>query len=141
MPATEHWDWQAPGESYSKNIDLELEAHDPEAPKVKGLVGRGHYAQQLRSLLSFFPREQVRVVIMERWSQDPRALHDELQRELGVRRRRLTTKVSHRRKKTSEPVDPATRARLEEHFQPYNEELEDLLGERIPEWTEAWASR
>ena len=74
---------------------------------------------------------------MERWSRNPRALHYKLERELGIQRKRLSKSTRHRRPKTVDPMDPETRARLYAHFRSYNKDLEDLLGERIPEWQEA----
>lgn len=137
LPEAAGWDWMAPGESFARNVELELQNHDPSNPSSRGLVSRGHYALQVRNLLRHYPREQVRVVIMERWSRNPRALHYKLERELGIQRKRLSKSTRHRRPKTVDPMDPETRARLYAHFRSYNKDLEDLLGETIPEWQEA----
>ena len=127
-------DW-VPGESFAKNVEIELSSFDPARPKTSGLVGRGRYVVQLRSLLKHFPREQVKVVILERWSQDPRKLHNELLKYLKLVPWRLSAKVRHSRDKTTNPMDDKTRSLLVEHYRDYNRQLEELLGEEIPEWT------
>jgi hypothetical protein len=99
------------------------------------MVDRGHYALQLRSLLKHFPREHVRVVILERWSQDPQRLLSDILEDLKLRPRVLPVRVIHRRNKTNASMDDDTRALLIEHYRDYNRQLEELLGEEIPEWT------
>ncbi|MFT5291874.1 MAG: hypothetical protein ACI82F_003959 [Planctomycetota bacterium] len=134
LPHSQGWDWERPGESFACNVEAELEAHGPADIGVEGLVGRGHYAVQLRSLLRCFPSSQVHVFIMESWIKDPRQLHRHMLRELGLSSRRLRTKLSHVRSKSVPPMSAEVRDRLSKHYSPHNSQLEGILGREIREW-------
>ena len=78
LPRSRTWDWLRPGFDFRDNIAAELGLGSPLEPKYRGFVGRGYYIDQLESLLQFYPREQLHIMVMEQWTEQPRAAVDEL---------------------------------------------------------------
>jgi hypothetical protein len=134
LPETKGWDWEAPGDSFTTNLESEFARIHSGPISTYGMVGRGLYAMQIRHLLKYFPRDQVKIVILEQWSRDPRKLHTEILEDLGLGDKMLPIEATHRRQKTVEKMSDATRSLLAEHYRPHNAELEELLGYPIPEW-------
>ena len=89
---------------------------------------RGIYADQLRSWLDFFPREQLLVLNSERFFANPQADLDRVADFLGLPRFTydgfpVINGGSY------DPIPPETRRRLLEFFRPHNQRLYALLGE------------
>lgn len=94
---------------------------------------RGHYAEQLERVYSFFPREQVHVLESEDWFDEPERESDRLLAFLGLEPFRPV--FGRHNARPGEPMAAATRRSLAEYFAPYNEKLADVLGRR-PRWVE-----
>ncbi|TWU07961.1 sulfotransferase family protein [Stieleria varia] len=131
IEVTRTWDWRRPGESLAANIQAEL---DEPKRRWYGLLARGYYERQLQHLLSFFPRERIHVMIMERWIADPDRYFDELLAFADLEPQELTKNAVHMRAYTVDPLDRDLDRQLREIYRPHNERLFEWLGESIDEW-------
>jgi hypothetical protein len=93
---------------------------------------RGRYAEQLERWFSQFSRERILVVEAGRFFQRPAEGFKEVLDFLGLPRMLRTVYPLHNAN-TYPPVDPETRGRLREYFEPHNEQLYELLGQDF-EW-------
>lgn len=102
--------------------------------KQNHFIRSGKYALQLAPYFEAFGARNVHVVVQERWIDTPWETLKETMDFLGVRAiEPLEVKTIHRN--TYDPMDPETRATLTAYFKPFNQELFDLLGHDIPEWS------
>jgi len=114
---------QPPGEEGEAYADL--------AVARRGLLSRGVYVDRLLRWSQFFPRERMLVLKSEDFFENP---HESLERAfdfLGLPEwKPRTSKLGKKRNAGSyeEDMDPATRRRLEEHFEPHNRRLYEFLG-------------
>lgn len=102
-------------------------------------VGRGMYAAQLQIWLQYFPRDQVRVVCIDRMK-DPEGCRREMRKTyayLGLPAYELSDELTRplntkeTRKRTYGPIDSALRAELAAFFKPHNEALYRMCGENF----------
>ncbi|MDM4015446.1 sulfotransferase family protein [Roseiconus lacunae] len=125
LPGTLHWDWRRPGKSFAENVRAEVKMP---FPHWQGLIGRGMYAAQLRSLLQFFRRDQLHVIALEQWCVEPNAETCRLLKFLGLPEAELELQTCHVREYGSEQIDDFTRNQLWRLYQPQLNELVDLVG-------------
>ncbi|MCG8650273.1 MAG: sulfotransferase [Pirellulales bacterium] len=130
MPESLSWDWRRPGDLFDENIEAELNAS---RRNWYGMVRRGFYIEQLEHLLRYFPRDQIHVIVMERWSRDPDPMLRRVMDFLELDRCSLPPCISHMRAYDVE-LDQAVQDRLINLYRPYNERLFEWLGEEITEW-------
>jgi hypothetical protein len=97
-----------------------------------GYLTRGRYAEQLERLDKLFGRERVHVVDSGRFFTDPEPVYDGVLEFLGLRQHGYPVFERHNARPRS-PMPDTLRARLDEHFQPYDERLTDWLG-HAPSW-------
>ena len=101
-------------------------------------LARGHYADQLERWLHHFPSEQLLVVRSEDLYDDPAATFLRIVGHLGVDSWQPDGFRNHSyegiRPEPGPPMNPSTRARLEEHFDAENAKLATLLGTQ-PLWS------
>lgn len=128
---SKNWDFLRPGESFMDNILAELQ--EPRRSWY-GMLSRGYYVEQLTHLFQFFPRDQVHVVIMERWIQNPDECLSGILDFLELPQQELKKKAAHMRTYTVDPLTGETEDLLRSVFAPYNERLFELLGESVDEW-------
>ncbi len=129
-PRSRNWDWLLPGRSFEDNLQAEEFTGYP-----LGFLYRGRYADQLESIFRFFPREQVKIVIFERFVADPAAYMEDIVSFLGglpVNNRVCFTPLNVGKYESG--MDEATRRALKEYYSHFNEELFEILGYRIDEW-------
>ena len=130
LPRDRNWDWLLPGRSFEDNLQAEESTGFP-----AGFLGRGRYAEQLEFLFTFFPREQVKIVVFERFLADPARHLDEIVSFLEAPPPAIEVEYSHENKGIYRSgLDPETRRNLEDYYKPHNERLFELLGYRIEEW-------
>jgi hypothetical protein len=95
---------------------------------------RGLYIRQIESLLLFYHREQLLILITERFFKDEQKGYDEVCRFLSIppfkKRRFERQRVGDYKKE----MPRKSWERLREFYLPYNRELFELLGESIQEW-------
>lgn len=99
-------------------------------------VYRGEYADRLAPWFELIPAAQLHLIRSEDLFQDPEQTYGELLERLGLRRAfpDQFDRRNHWRDDPESQLTPAVRERLEEHFAPFNERLETLLG-----WQRSWA--
>jgi Sulfotransferase domain len=95
-----------------------------------GYLQRGRYIEHLERLEKTFGRDRIHVVDSHRFFTDPEPVHDEVLAFLGLPQLGYPTFERHNARPRS-PMDPALRARLEEHFAPYDERLVAWLGHPV----------
>ena len=93
---------------------------------------RGQYAEQLDRVFAHFPRSQVHIIESEVFFANPAAEYQRLLEFLGLRPFEPANFGQHNARPGS-PMEAETRRMLEQHYQPHNERLADLLG-RSPQW-------
>jgi hypothetical protein len=113
--------------------------------KQKSLMYRGFYATQLKEWMKHYTLgENLLVVQYERFRNEPQAILNEICDFLGVPTHifpenhfnKTYVPLGMKKNQTSDFVlSNATRAFMKKVFQPYNEELADLLGEQ---WRGVW---
>lgn len=95
-------------------------------------VTRGQYIEQLRALEHLVGRDRMCVVDSGDFFADPAPVFDEVRDFLGLRPTNDVVFEQHNAR-TRSPLSDGLRARLEEHFAPYDEELARWWG-RTPSW-------
>jgi hypothetical protein len=88
---------------------------------------RSRYVEQLERWFRHFPREQFHILTVEALAADPQGSFDDVVEFLDLPPQPLDD-VHARFAFDYEPLPPATRARFEDYFRPYNERLYELLG-------------
>jgi hypothetical protein len=102
------------------------------AHQHQAYLTRGQYVEQLEEIYRHFAKEQVLVSFSERFSVNPADEYARLLDFLGLGQ--WTPPIFERANaRARSSLDLTLRARLEEHFAPYDERLAALLGE-VPPW-------
>lgn len=92
---------------------------------------RGHYAQQLQPFLQRFPREQIAIFSSESFFQEPLTVLAQLYRFLGVDSAFQPTDLFPRKPGNYGQADQVVRQSLLQYYQPHNETLFSLIGQRF----------
>jgi hypothetical protein len=95
-------------------------------------VTRGQYVEQLEHLESVFGRDRLHVVDSDEFFAEPRPAFDAVCDFLGLPRWPEIAFGKHNARARS-PMPASLRARLEDHFAPYDERLAAWWG-RVPSW-------
>ena len=98
------------------------------------LVKSGMYIVQIKHLLQFYSREQIHIVISERFRQTPEDEYRKVLTFLGLTPAGTIRFEDRNVRRYSQPMMQLTRERLGQFYQPYNELLFEFLGERVSEW-------
>lgn len=93
---------------------------------------RGQYAEQLERVFTHFARSQVHIIESEAFFAKPAAEYQYLLEFLGLRPFEPASFDQHNARPGS-PMAADTRRILEQHYQPHDERLTNLLG-RSPQW-------
>lgn len=95
-------------------------------------VTRGQYIEQIRALEQLVGRERLCVIDSGDFFTDPAPVFEEVRTFLGLAPAPGIVFEQHNARQRS-PLAPDLRTRLEEHFAPYDAELEQWWG-RTPSW-------
>ena len=87
---------------------------------------RGIYVDQLKRWHEHFDPDQLLVLKSEDYFADPVGTMHRVHVFLGLPK--SDEIIERRKKRPYQPMDPATRRRLEEYFEPHNQELYEYLG-------------
>jgi len=95
-------------------------------------VRRGQYVDRLEAFFEELGRDNVHVLFSERFSEHPEPEYDRVLQFLGLPAHR--PRAGFGRWNPSPPAEMSAQARrrLEEHYAPYDDRLELLLGEALP---------
>lgn len=131
-------------ESFERAIDLEPDRLDGEAERIIALgclshshqhhayLARGRYAEQLARLERLFGRMRIHVVDSGDFFGKPEPVYDRVLDFLGLARRGYPVFERHNARSRS-PITQSLRAKLDEHFMPFDEQLVSWL-DRVPSW-------
>jgi hypothetical protein len=92
-----------------------------------GYVQRGRYVEHLERLATIFGRERIHVVDSHRFFAEPEEVYDDVLAFLGLPHMGYPAFERHNARPRT-PMDEELRARLEDHFAPYDEKLAAWLG-------------
>ena len=107
-----------------------------EGTKPSVILERGYYARQIRNILEHFPRENLLVLVQERYNKDTAGENGKVFEFLGVDGEGFVGEVMHEHKRSyGSEMKSEDREWLAEVYEEENEKLFDLLGYRIDEWT------
>lgn len=107
-------------------------AYNSEHFQHNAYVTRGQYVEQLEYLESIVGRDKLHVVDSDEFFAQPRPAFDAVCDFLGLPHWDDISFGKHNARARS-PMSPQLRARLEEHFAPYDERLAAWWG-RVPSW-------
>jgi Sulfotransferase domain len=93
-------------------------------------LARSRYAELLKRWFAYFPKEQFFIISSNDLREKPAKIMDSVFEFLELPAFRQEDKYRNNRHKY-EPMDPATRQKLAEYFEPHNRELEELLGRKF----------
>ena len=99
------------------------------------LIRRGHYAQSLSNYLKLFPRSQILVLCAERTWLDHRSTLERAFKFLDLdpgQYQSWDDIKPHLVGDYTDEMDPETKRRLYEYYEPLNRDLFQLLGEEFP---------
>ncbi|HEX6469541.1 MAG TPA: sulfotransferase domain-containing protein [Streptosporangiaceae bacterium] len=131
--------------SFERALELEEERLAGEAEKIiadpayhshshqhHAYLERGHYIDYLERLEKLFGRDRLHVVDSHEFFTDPEPVYDGVLAFLGLPSRGYPAFARHNARRR-DPLAPALRARLAEHFEPYDARLAEWLG-HPPSW-------
>ena len=95
---------------------------------------RGLYVEQLESLFSLYPRDQVHVCFLEDFKEQEQAEYDRIYNFLGVPRWIIEAVPINVQKSYAYPFSTEVLCQLHELYKPYNERLFQLLSTHRPQW-------
>lgn len=95
---------------------------------------RSMYMAQISRFLEWFPRNQLLILIAERFFHAPADTLDCVSDFLGIGPFPQQLSAWKRKMEYPAPLDPETACEMHAFFQPFNRQLIDFLGEEIPEW-------
>ncbi|WP_100499989.1 sulfotransferase domain-containing protein [Geodermatophilus chilensis] len=95
-----------------------------------GYLTRGRYVEHLQRLEQVFGRERMHIVDSHEFFTQPEPVYDDVLRFLGLPHAGYPAFERHNARSRS-PMQPELRARLEEHFAPYDERLVAWLGRPV----------
>jgi hypothetical protein len=132
-------------ETFERALELEDERLAGEAERIAadpayvsyhhqhhGYLARGRYVEQLARLADLIGDERICVVDSQDFFTDPRTEYARVLRFLDLPEWYPERFDQHNARSRS-PMPDALRARLQDHFAPYDEKLADWLG-RTPSW-------
>lgn len=106
-------------------------------PEAAILLKKGCYFSMLQNLLRLYPRSSVHMCIAERVRAHPERAYNEMFEFLGVRNKTLAHRegIHSRQYDASDHLDQETKVFLRGYYKRENENLFNLLGYRVNEWT------
>jgi hypothetical protein len=127
----------AAGKGWSVRGAEFTELEDDARPNRRGYLSRSIYVDHLQRWAEFFPREQMLVLKSEDFFDDPKGTLKTVLAFLDLPEWQFEAlEIRKERKKRDkrntggyeQEMDPATRRRLEEYFEPHNRRLYEYLG-------------
>lgn len=91
---------------------------------------KGHYADQLRNWLKYFSLDQMLILKSEDLFADPETIYKQAEEFLGLPHHPLKDFKVYNSRAYSK-IEPAVRKKLEEYYQPKNEDFYQLTGRRF----------
>ena len=99
-----------------------------------GIIERGFYNEQIKNLLKYFPKDQILILISEKFRKKPQETINQVFDFLNLKRVKIDYCPSIHVRKYEKEMDDGIKKYLYETFKPHNEDLYTFLGFRIEEW-------
>ncbi len=99
------------------------------------MLRRGYYMEQIEHILTLFPRDQLLVVIQERYNKDMLKHNNVILEYLGLNPLDTMEEVHEHKRSYEEEMGEDDKKWLAGLYKNENEKLFEFLGERIQEWT------
>jgi len=100
-----------------------------DAKPMLGYVSRGYYALQLELLLKVYSRNRVLVIDSASLTEDTGAVCERVFDFMGLDSFDVEAGKTGERDLYQQKIDPRVADRLREHYRPYDEMLEEMLGQ------------
>lgn len=135
-PSSRNW-FRVEGDPLATLIEDELAGMaEGDASCLRGLLGRGYYADRLERGLAKIPRENIYLDVLEEWTGDKQSYLNRLTDFLGISRVVAKPDIfQHQREHTVPHPDRKLIDWLYEHYATHNERFFKLLGRRIDSWS------
>ncbi len=124
------WDGLDVTKSFEENIAAEIRSG---FSRIR-ILRRGFYRDHMSSLLRYYDRSRVLILISEQFNRDPAAGLNRVCDFLGIGPHRFDIVPDVHKRAYAEPMNEATRRKLDALYRPHNDSLCELLGHAIPEW-------
>lgn len=99
------------------------------------ILQRGYYLEQIEYILSKFPKENLKIIISERYKQDPLKVNNEIFKFLGLKLlKSVKIRTDVHARKYAKKISKKDYDLLDKLYIPHNEALYKFLGHRIEEW-------
>ncbi len=103
--------------------------------KFDRIIKYGFYIDQIESLLKFYPKEQVHILIFERLKKDMKKEYNKIWKFLGVKKFHSPSfGDEYHTRNYIKPMKKEIEKKLYKLYEPYNKRLFDFLGYEIKEW-------
>ncbi len=99
-----------------------------------GVIGKGLYINLIESLLKYYPRQQVLIVISEQMKQNMQVTYNKIFDFLSVERLKIDFNMDVLVGKYERNMSKWAQGTLNRTYSPYNERLFNFLGCKVPEW-------
>lgn len=138
FPRSYNWDWVLPGKSFNENIVAELDLVKTfknndwlYSEKIGGMLSGGYYAPILKyfKLELGLTDEFLKIVIYEELVENPCDVMTDVYDFLGID---YSDDEFILEKETN--IDNEIKVLMQEFYEPYNIELEELIGRKIDAW-------
>lgn len=99
-----------------------------------GMIKRGFYIDQIKELLSLYPKEQLLILISEQMKKKLQQTYNKIFDFLDVKRIEINYDPDIHKRKYDVSISKQTEKMMYKIYDKYNELLFQFLGYRIPEW-------
>jgi len=89
---------------------------------------RGKYSEQIQNWLTHFPREQMLILSSDGFFQDTEVSLNKIYNFLGIEPAKINIKKQYNTGNYKDAMPENTRTYLQQYYQPYNQELQKILG-------------
>ena len=99
------------------------------------ILQRGYYLEQIEYILSKFPRKNLKIIIGERYKQDPLKVNNEIFKFLGLKpMQSVKIRTDVHARSYEKKISKSEYDILDKLYTSHNEALYKFLGHRIEEW-------
>lgn len=126
--------------SFEKVIEDELRTGPEKVQDPRAYIARGHYSSQLARYLEHFDKEDLLLLDLATLKKEPERAFDRISRFLDLSGdagdfRKMADEADKNPRDKDPEVKEEVLERLRAHFVPYDQELEELWGERFSWFT------
>ena len=105
------------------------------------VVQRGYYIEQIEYILKKFPKENLKVIIGERYKNEPLRVNNEIFKFLGLKPlKKVKIRDDVHARIYDKKISRKEFELLSKIYKPYNEKLYKFLGHKIKEWDKSYSN-